>query len=219
MGALNYGDRAARLVSQRQAAPVATIAALKAVPPAQRASGQQVLIVADGSRWRFHPTSALTGDDLLVIAPTTGSGRWLRVTGACDLAMPITFATADAAVLLTMPAGAVLKIEDLFWEVTADWTGGTNSAIGASSNKTAPTDWSTKGDLLGGATGDVLATLVASVGIVAGTVGTDMDTVAKRRGAIWKATDTIRFDRITSVFTAGSGNLHVFGNLLAHAGA
>lgn len=220
MGQLNYGDQAARLVSQRVAAPVATVAALKALTAAQRVAGMQVIITADGTRWRFHDTSALTGDDILTIAPTAGSGRWLRLPGACDLACPIAFGTADAAILLTMPAGARLQVDDLFWEVTADWTGGTSSAIGvSSSNKAAPTNWTTKGDLLGGASGDVLATLVASVGIVAGTVGTDMDTVAKRRGAIWKATETFRFDRIASAFTTGTGFVHIVGNLLQHNGA
>jgi hypothetical protein len=216
---LNYGDIAAQKVSERYAEPVASLTVLKAIPADRRVAGMQVLCTADGSRWRFHSSSALTGDDLLVVAPTAGSGRWLRMPGALTLKMAIAFGTADNAVLLTMPTGGLLKLDDLFWQVDADFTGGAASAIGIHSNKTAPTNWTTKGDILGGATGDVAATLLAATGIVSGTVGTDMDTVAKRRGAILKAGDTLAFGRITSAFTAGSGYLHAVGVLLTNDGA
>jgi hypothetical protein len=76
------------------------------------------------------------------------------------------------------------------------------------------------GSLLGGATGDVAATLTATLGSVyaPGTIGTDWDTIAKRR-CLWKPTDTIRFDRITSAFTAGAGNIIVVADLLRNPGA
>lgn len=201
-----------------------TVAEVKAIPPNERVAlvaGGIRLITSDGRRWRFHPTSALASDgDQLLIVPTVGSGRWLLEVGSnVDLALAIAFGTADAAVLYTMPTGAILKVDQLHWEVTADFTGGTASAIGVSTTKTTPTNWSTKGDLLGGAGGDVLATLVASGGIIAGTNGADMDTLAKTRGAIWKAADIFRFDRITDAFTAGAGFVHVLGRLLANAGA
>jgi hypothetical protein len=217
---LVYGDRAAREVSERLAAPVADFTALKAIPADRRVDGMIALKSDDGSRWRFHSTSALTGDDLLVAAPAAGSGRWLRMPGAFELKMPIAFGTADAAILLTVPTGALLSFEEFFWQITADFTGGSSSAIGvSSSNKNDAADFRTKGDLLGGATGDVAATLVASSGSYArGTIGADWDSLAKRR-TLWVPVETLRFDRITSAFTAGAGFVVATGNLLRNAGA
>jgi len=198
------------------AASVATLAALKSIGANDRVHGDEVLVDADQSRWYFHSTSVVAGDDVLVAAPSAGAGRWLRIPGIVDLALPITFNTADAAVLYTMPTGAKLRIHDLYWLVTADWTGGSSSAIGVSSTKTG---FTTKGDLLGGATGDVAATLVASVGTVPGTLGVGINSLAKLKTAIWLPADVIRFDRITSAFTAGTGEVHVVGQLLKNAGA
>lgn len=214
-----YGDLAARLVSERYAAPVATLTELKGIPADRRVHGMQVLVLADGVRWRFHSTSVLTGDDLLVVAPTAGSGVWLRLPGGCDLAIPITFATADTTALLTGQAGMRLAVERLAWEVTADFTGGSSSAIGVSSNVNRGTDFTTKGDLLGGVGGDVAAALTAALGFTAGTIGADMDTLTKTRRLILGPTDVVRFDRITSAFTAGTGFVHVIGNLLKNDGA
>jgi len=199
---------------------VATMTALKAIAATDPAyiHGSEVVVDADGSRWRFHSTSALTGDDLFVATPTAApaAGRWLRAQGAVRLVLPITYATADAAVLATLPTGAQMKITDIYWEITADFTGGSSSAIGVSSAKTG---FSTKGDLLGGAAGDVAATITAALSPAAGTAGAKMDSLAEVRAAMFKATDTIRFDRITSAFTAGTGNVVVLGLLEKNAGA
>lgn len=217
---LLHGDAAARLVSERIAQPAATYAALKAIPIDRAVDGMMILVLADGSRWMWDSDCALTGDDLFVVEPTTGAGAWLRVPGAFEIKMPITFATADAAILATVPTGALVRFDEFFWQVTADFTGGASSAIGvSSSNKNDSANFTTKGDLLGGATGDVLATLVASSGdYLRGTIGTDWDTLAKRR-TLFKAAETLRFDRITSAFTAGTGYVIANGNLLRNAGA
>ena len=214
---LLYGDRAAREVSERIAAPVATLTALKAIPAANRVDGMYAHVLADDSLWQFDRASALTGDDVLVATPGAGTGAWLRAPGGALLALPITYATADATVLLTIPTGCVLRVHEFAWKITADFTGGSSSAIGvSSSNHTGNT---TKGDLLGGASGDVLATLVATSGEFAmGTIGTTFATVANRR-PLWKPTDTIRFDRITSAFTAGSGYVLVACDILKNLGA
>lgn len=206
-------------LSERVGAPVADLTALKAIPADRRVDGQLFFVLADDTVWQFNAASALTGNDILVATPGAGTGRFLRVPAGGKFELPFTFATADAAALLTMQAGQELAVERAFWRVAADFTGGASSAIGASSNKTTPTNWSTKGDILGGATGDVAATLVASVGIVAGTIGADMDTLTKTRGLILKATDTVRLDRITSAFTAGSGAVVLVGTLLRNDGA
>lgn len=219
MSALLFGETAGRLVSQRIAAPVATLTALKGIPAANRVDGMLALVAADGSMWRFLLAGALTGDDLLVATPSAGTGTWLRMPGAVDLRIPITFATADTTAILTMQAGQRLAVERLCWEVTADFTGGTASAIGCSSSVNRGTDFTAKGDLLGGATGDVLAGLTAALGFTAGTIGTDMDTLTKTRRLMLVAADTVKFDRITSAFTAGTGYVHVIGNLLKNDGA
>lgn len=204
----------------RAAVSVATIAALAALASTHPACthGNEMFVDADGSRFRYHSTSALTADSLLVVTPSDSpaAGRWLRCTGQIRLALPIAFGTADAAVLFTVPTGAEIKINDLFWEITADFTGGSSSAIGVSSAKTG---FSTKGDLLGGAAGDVAATITAALSPAAGTAGAKMDTLAEVRAAIFKAADTIRFDRITSAFTAGAGNVVLVGQLTKNAGA
>lgn len=200
---------------------VSSLTALKAIKPGQRDHGMPARVtegVAAG-RWRYHATSVLTGDDVLVVVPADNpaAGRWLREPGACDLALAFSFQTADLAVLLAMQAGQRFAVSSLYWDILASMTGGTGSAIGVHSNKAAPTNWTTKGDLLGGATGDVAATLVA--GVAAGTMGADMDTLAKVRGLILVSGDQLLFGRITSAFTAGNGYVRVPGILLANAGA
>jgi hypothetical protein len=97
-------------------------------------------------------------------------------------------------------------IEQIMWEVTTGFTGGSSSAIGISSDATG---WSTKGDLLGGAGGDVTATLGTAKKAIAGTAG------AMGGALLIPSTKIIRFDRITSAYTAGAGFVRIRGQLLA----
>ncbi len=207
-GAPKYADGSA------VTADVATVAALKALAAADSAhvQGNVVTVRADGSEWVYHPTSALTGDDILVITPTNAAGRWLRKVGRVALALPIGHATANAATLLTLPAGAAFKLESAHWLVTTAFTGGSSSAIGVSS-----TGATTAGDILGGASGDVEATLTA--GHKAGTVGTLMDTDTELHARLYAATNVFTFNRVTSNFTAGAGYAVLVGDLLANPGA
>lgn len=195
---------------------VATLTTLKAVTAKQRDHGQVKFVESNGSRWYFHSTSELTGDDQLVVEPTSGTGRWLLCPGTVKLSLPITFSTADAAVLLTVPTGALMLLRKFYWTISADFTGGSSSAIGVSSTKTG---FTTKGDLLGGATGDVAAALTLALSPADGTIGAKMDTVGELHTTLWKAADIIRFDRITSAFTAGTGTVSVVVDLLENAGA
>lgn len=215
---LNYGDLALQQVSGRIGEPVATVAALGALPVSRCVNGQVFHVLADNSLWQFNSASVLTADNILV-AGAASAGRFLRMPGGMCLQLPIAFGTADLAVLLTMQAGQAFAVERMGWRVTADFTGGTASAIGVHSNKTTPTNWSTAGDLLGGVGGDVAATLVASGGYIPGTVGADMDTLAKVRGLILEPTDTLIFGRIVSAFTAGTGFVLVNGTLISNLGA
>ena len=216
-GRHEYAAGVTRTPGQRLPNPVAALSDLKTIGSSSMVAGAEASVAADGSFWRFHATSVLAGDDVLVVAPANSApGRWLRLPGSTLLTLPITFATADAAVLLTVPAGCLLSVEEPFWTVSTSFTGGTASAIGVSSNKTG---FTTKGDLLGGATGDVAATLV-STGALAkmGTIGAGFDTLAKRR-VLWAPAETIRFDRITSAFTAGVGAVNLKCNVLQNNGA
>lgn len=118
-------------------------------------------------------------------------------TGIALLKLPIAFGTADGAVLYTVPAGHYLRINRSWWNVQTGFTGGSSSAIGLDSSNAA---YNTAGDLLGGASGDVAATLVA--GQQGGTVGAKF---GSNGVVVLGPGDTIRFQRITSAFTAGAG--------------
>jgi hypothetical protein len=214
----NYlGDALTRSLASAIHIPVASTTALAAIPADDRQTGMLAINTADGSRWLFSSSSsAADTSSTLVVTPAAGSGRWLRMPGAMVLTLPITYATLDAAVLLTMPVGSLALIRKLYWTISADFTGGASSAIGVSSTKTG---FTTKGDLLGGAAGDVAAALTSALSPANGTIGAKVDTVAELHTTLWKAADILRHDRITSAFTAGTGAVNVVIDLLANPGA
>jgi hypothetical protein len=186
---------------------VATKTALKGIVAASRFDGMLVMVRADGSMWRFVAASAVSADEgeELVIQPTAGTGRWLAADKFKVLKLPIAYTDADGAAILTVPTGFVLRLAALpYWDITTGFTGGSSSAIGVS---TSVSGYATAGDILGGASGDVAATLVA--GVVAGTLGGEMDDNVGLQALALVATDELQFDRITSVFTAGAGFLCV----------
>lgn len=182
---------------------VADKTALKGIAAASRHDGMLVMVRADGSLWRFVAASTLSSDEAeeLAIEPSAGAGCWLRADKAAVLKLPIGFGTADGAAILTVPAGFVLRLTGFpFWDITTSFTGGSSSAIGVSTDVTG---YDTKGDLLGGASGDVLAGLTA--GIRAGTLGGELDDHVGFQALALVEGDEIQFDRITSAFTAGAG--------------
>ena len=142
--------------------------------------------------------------------PTTG--KWERnneFTGSVggetvDIRIAIDKDKADAAVLYKIEPGLRLLVEQIFWEITEAFTGGSSSAIGLSASRAPHT---TKGDLLGGASGDVAAGL--TVGLRAGTPGVSFS--ADPKLVVLEEDDEIRFDRIASAFTAGKGYVHIIG--------
>ncbi len=179
--------------------------------------GGPLTAVTPQGRYTWSPTSTLAGDGQLVIAPDDGAtGRFLLDAGQeVKLSFPFTFETLDAAALLTMPAGAYLWPTKIWWNITADMTGGTASAIGVSSDVTG---WDTKGDLLGGAGGDVAAALTAALSPALGTIGAAWDSVTERRFMLRPA-DVLRFDHIVSQFTAGAGSVEMTAHVVANAGS
>lgn len=203
---------------------IATVAALKALDSSLLSPGREESVRAlNGRVFYWSATSELDGDDQLVIIPDDVNatvtttleadlpGRWLAKPGqVVDLALAFTYATADGATLYTMPTGAALLLMPGYWEVTTGFTGGSSSAIGLDSDQTG---LSTAGDILGGSGGDVAATLVAG-DYITGTIG-----AAIASGKILQGEKLVRLQRIASAFTAGAGNAHVVGVLLANAGA
>jgi hypothetical protein len=147
---------------------------------------------------------------------TDANGNWVRNedvpindgsdntdAGTVELELNFDAATADGATLFTLPKD--MLIEDALWDITEAFTGGSSSAIGISSD-TAPA--TAKGAILGGASGDVAATL--TVGKKQGTAGSAMST-----DLLLPAGAKIRFDRITSAFTDGAGTVHLIGRYVS----
>jgi hypothetical protein len=180
-------------------APVADLTALKAVAAADRSNGTLVLKLDDGSLWRFASASTLTGDDLLVAAPTAGTGRWIRADRIVDLKLPVVYTAADATVLYTVPAGFRLRPTVPFWEVTTAFTTGATGKAGVSSSNAS---FNTAGDLLGGASLDAAASL--TLGLIGGTVGAKVGAPA----TVLVGGNTVLWNK-SSTFTAGAGFAHV----------
>lgn len=183
---------------------------LEALPEAERSDGMLVRVVGGGgSSWRWSEASELDADGFLVreADDEPAAGRWLRADGSLDVALAVSSATLNNAVLWTVPAGFELFVPGSAWEVTVSFTGGSSSAIGLSSSNAG---LATAGDLLGGASGDVLATLVSTGAKYKGTKGTKVGLP----GAVLVGGDTVLFNRVTSAFTAGSGFGHLFPTVL-----
>lgn len=125
-----------------------------------------------------------------------------------DIKLAIGFALLDAAVLYTIAPGLRLLLEQVFVEITTAFTGGTSAAIGISAS-VVPHE--AKGDLFGGAGGELLAGL--TVGMHAGTV-LGLSFTADPKMVLLEAGTQIRFDRIASAFTAGAGYVHLVGRQL-----
>jgi phage gp36-like protein len=177
-----------------------SVTELKAIDANDRFDGMAVTL-ADGSSWVFDKDSALAdASGLFVLVPDAGTGRWIRKDEFVKITAAATFSNTNNSTLFTAPFDLVLH--KAYWEVTTGWSGGSSSAIGVDSDATG---YSTAGDVLGGSGGDVAAGLLTGF---RGTVG------AKMAGnVIIPATKLLRFNRITSVFTAGAATFHCLASL------
>lgn len=187
----------------------ASKAALIAQLATDRVDGNQYNIES-GGEWQYIAAgTAVDPSNNIVLTPYDGVGCYVLMPGSVDLTLPFSFATADGTVLFTVPTNARLLVRRGFWQVTTGFTGGASSAIGLRSSNAA---YNTKGDLLGGAGGDVAATLVVG-STIPGTTG------AKTAGGIiLVGGDTIKLDQITSAFTAGAGFAHLVCDVLENPG-
>lgn len=181
---------------------VADRTALAAIAAASRYDGMVVTVRSDHSQWQFDASASFTSDEQqqIGVTPGAGSGRWVRMH-LTKLKLAVDHTLADAAVLCTVPAGFALRLTGMpFWDVVTGFTGGTNAAIGVSASAIA----STKGDLLGGAAGELTAVL-GTAGIKAGTIGPKIDTLVELQAFFLKAADFVRFDKIADTYAAGAG--------------
>lgn len=144
---------------------------------------------------------------------------------AVHLKLPFNFQTADAAVLCTVPAGRALQVLSAFFEVTTTFTTATAGACGVSSDDT---NFSTKGDILGGTAGALVAFLVSTGATYkTGLVGTKFGAIAAVAAGSVGATansanqivyipggKVLRYDQIAGTYTAGAGFVHITGFLI-----
>jgi len=76
-GALDWGDDAAQVVSQRYGGPVADLTALAAIPPKRRRDGMVVVVMTANPVVAVFDASSAATASATVIAPASGTGRWL----------------------------------------------------------------------------------------------------------------------------------------------
>ena len=57
------------------------VSGIKAIDSATRSNGQIVYCISNSSFYQFDSASSATGDDNLVLTPSSGTGRWLKITG------------------------------------------------------------------------------------------------------------------------------------------
>ena len=197
---IGFAKQGARIIASRLGS-VATSTALKALTDSSvRADGDTHTLESDGSVWRYSASStAADTTENLVLTPSDSTGRWIRQGSGLFLRLAVAYTTADAAVLFTVPAGFELTLRSLWWEITTGFTGGTDAAIGISSSNAA---YNTKGDLLGGAAGALTASIGSTSKAVGGTIGAKFGSNGR---ITLVAGNTIIFDRIASVYTAGAG--------------
>ncbi len=198
-------------------APVANLTALKAIAAADRDAGMICMVLSDiageVSLWRFHATStAADTSENLVAVPGVGSGRWLRADRFVALSLAATKDTLDAATLFTVPVGAKIHPREAWWETTQTFNG-TTPKLGVHAS---PTGWDTPGDILGGATGDTVASTDSRM---AGTIGAALDTRENGR-LIMIAADTFKFDIVSgSLSTQGATKVRILCDVFANPGA
>ena len=204
---LTFPDEGTRLIAKRVGS-VATPAALTAIPASYRGTGDEHLIESTYHHFRFDASSSASDTTgLLAKTPDAGTGRWLRSDNTVHVYAAVSFNNANNDVLFTVPTGFVLSLTRTWWEVTADFTGGSSSTIGLSSSNSS---YSTAGDLQGGASGDAAAALTTGKA-KPGTIGAKFGSNGM---IVLVAGDTVKFNRITSAFTAGTGYAHLMFDVL-----
>lgn len=229
MSSLIYGDLAGRSTSQRIAAPVASVAALKAIGAAFRVDKQIVQIQGDlttggQTLWQWEDGATVSGDDILAIRPNDNptTGRWMRLPGRALLAIQLLATTPTGTNLLTVPSGTILALHEFGYRVTRIFTGPSNAGIAISStNHPLHTG-------VGGFAGSMVATQLNNLfSATAAGSGCDVrmfptasgtfDSIANKRDWL-KGGDTIRLDVIGAGFGTGVGQVLIACDILQNPG-
>lgn len=138
MTTLQHGDHAARLVSQRIAESVATLAALKGTGADRRSEGQIVHVRDSNTLWEWKGTATCSGDDVLAVNPTDApsTGRWMRMPGQAMLAVPFYATTPSGTAVLTVPSNTMLQLDGgaIAVRVSRIFTGVATALAGLSSS-------------------------------------------------------------------------------------
>lgn len=163
------------------------------------------------AKYRFIAASASPDNNQsqLVVVPGTNpaSGKWHRVDSAFDLVIPVTFANTDNQQLVLVPTPMTLLpvYAGIFLEVVTAWAGGATPTVGLSFTNGTVTR--TKGNLAGGAAGNGAFTFVTYQQL---TLGSQYSIAAGTTNAVVLGPgSTILWDRITSAYTSGTGNIHI----------
>lgn len=221
---LLHGDHAARLVSERVAAPVATLAVLKQTPADRRVDGQIAHVLADNTYWQWEGDATCSGDDVLAVNPTDApsTGRWMRMPGAALLALNFYATTPTGTNLLTVPSGTVIQPLDFAVKVTRVFTGASTACIGLSSTNhpghTGAANFA--GSCVATQLNNMFSATAMGTGmdfLMAPIASGTFDSHANKR--VWlKGGDTIRHDVIGAAFGTGIGQWLVSCNILKNPG-
>lgn len=158
----------------------------------------------NGTPARFRWTAGLTGtgDDQLLVTPTTGaaSGRFLRADNFVSLKLPYTATQANNTTLITIPTGIRFKVLQTGLEIGTQFAGVDTGSIGIDSNIS----------LNAGGLGSIVGNTGAAAGSFNGVNGAET-TIPLRSMLI--AADVIRHNILVAGYTGGTGFWHVFGAL------
>lgn len=115
------------LINGRSGAPVDTIAALRAVAPADRADNQTRYVAENTSLYAFNADGTGTDDGENIITPTTGAGRWFK-TGAGSISNAATLNGYNGAYYLSrlnhteeQLAATISDLPDAVYPIVADF--------------------------------------------------------------------------------------------------
>lgn len=221
---LLHGETAGRLVSERVAAPVASITVLKQTPADRRVDGQTVHVLADNTYWQWAEDAVCSGDDVLAVTPndSPSTGRWMRLPGAAMLALNFYATTPDGTILLTVPSGSAIQPLEFAVKVTRIFTGASNAMVAlSSSNHPGHTGTAAfAGSCVATQVNDLFSATAAGTGVdfrMAPIASGTWDSYANRRDWM-KGGDTFRHDAKGANFGTGIGQWLVACNILKNPG-
>jgi hypothetical protein len=184
---------------------VGTIADLKTFDGA-KLFDQHLFLVSNlnGALASFRWTTGLagTGDDQLLVTPTTGagSGRFLRADPFVSLKLPYTATATNNTTLITIPTGLRFGVIKTGLEIGTQFTGIDTGSIGLDSNIS----------LNAGGLGTIVGNTGSAAGTFNGVQGADVTTPIR---SMMKAADVFRHNVLVAGYTGGTGFWHVMGAL------